>query len=267
MNHNSRILPLAVLCLILLAGCASTGSSAKRKDWTAEQFYLSGRKALLATRYTKAINRLETLEARYPYGAYAKRAQLDVAYAYYKNHESDSAVAAANRFIRLHPTDPHVAYAYYLKGLAYFNAHRSAVYRLFDKNNLIDRDDHSAKRAIATFETLVRRYPHSRYAPDAYRRMVYLTDLLARNTVDVAKYYYSRRVFVAAVNRAQYVVEHYQQTPAVEEALGIEAMAYRRMGLEHLSQASLAVLEQNFPHSHYIAKTEAIPEPRPAAVK
>lgn len=253
---------------MLLAGCASTGA-AKRKDWTARQFYLSGRKALLAEHYTRAIKRFETLEARYPYGTYATRAQLDVAFAYYKNRESDSAIAAANRFIRLHPTDPRVDYAYYLKGLAHFNAHRSTVYRLFGKSNLRDRDDHSARRAIASFRTIVQRYPHSRYASDAYHRMVYLTDLLARNVVDVAQYYYSRRALVAAVNRAQYVIEHYQQTPAVEDALGIEAMAYRRMGLERLSDASLAVLKQNFPHSRYIKKIRRIAKPTvpPASVK
>ncbi|MHB1950854.1 MAG: outer membrane protein assembly factor BamD [Acidiferrobacteraceae bacterium] len=264
MIHDARKVPAVLLCLMLLAGCASTGA-AKRKDWTARQFYVSGRKALLADNYTRAIRRFETLEARYPYGTYATRAQLAVAYAYYKNRESDSAVAAADRFIRLHPTDPHVDYAYYLKGLANFNAHRSTVYRLFGKNNLRDRDARNAKQAIAAFRVLVRRYPHSRYASDAYHRLVYLTDLLARDQVDVAHYYYSRRAFVAAVNRAQYVIEHYQQTPAVEEALAIEAMAYRRMGLARLSDASLSVLQRNFPHSRYIRKIERIPEPKPPA--
>lgn len=264
MKSTTRIIPALLSCLVLLAACAST-PKVDRNNWTAEQFYQSGRKALLAGHYTRAIDRFETLEARYPYGTYSKRAQLDVAYAYYKHHDDAEAVAAASRFIRLHPTDPHVDYAYYIKGLANFNANRSAIYRLFGRDNLIDRDDHSARAAVAAFQEIVTRYPHSRYAPDAYRRMVYLANLMGQNAVDVARYYYAHGAFVAALARAKYVIEHYQQTPAIEEALGIQAMAYRQMGLETLSDDTLQVLRLNFPHSPYIARTQAIRPPAAAA--
>lgn len=246
--------------LLLLSACATTHVD-KTKDWTAQHLYLSGRKALQNKEYTRAIQRFETLEARYPYGNYAKRAEMDVAYAYYRNDNDASAIAAANRFIRLHPTDPQIDYAYYLKGLAHFNAHRSIIYRIFHRHNLIDRDDKSALKAIQAFRQVVTRYPTSVYAHDAYQRMIYLMDLLGQNSADVAQYYYRRGVYVAAVNRARYVIRHFQQTPAVEEALAIQAMAYRRMGLLGLSRDSTRVLRANFPHSRYLAKIAAIPKP------
>lgn len=253
---------LPVLPALLLAACATTHVD-KTKDWTAQHFYVSGRKALAAKEYGRAIKRFETLEARYPYGNYAKRAEMDVAYAYYRNDDDPSAIAAANRFIRLHPIDPQIDYAYYLKGLAHFNAHRSIIYRLFRRNNLIDRDDKNALKAIQAFRQVVTRYPQSVYAHDAYQRMIYLTNLLGQNNVDVARFYYKRGAYVAAVNRTRYVIRHYQQTPAIQEALGIQAMAYRRMGLFGLSRATTRVLKTNFPQSPYLVKIAAIPATPP----
>lgn len=247
----------AILMAVLLAGCASTRQKDKTADWSAQQLYLSGRKAMFAHQYDRAIERFQSLEARYPYGDYARRAELDVAYAYYKNDDSEAAVRSADRYIRLHPTDPNADFAYYLKGIAEFNAHRSAVYRLFGKDNLIDRDDKSAQAAISAFREVVQRYPNGPYAHDAYQRLVYLTDLLARNAVDVARYYYKHGAYVATVNRTKVVIDQFQQTPSVEEALALQALAYRKMGFPDLSDASLQVLKTNFPHSPYIARIES----------
>ncbi len=239
------------LCLaLLLAGCA--GTLDPTKDWSAERFYTEGKDALASKNYAAAIKHFETLEARYPYGPYAEQAQLEIAYAYYKDEEPASAIASADRFIRSHPTHPHVDYAYYLKGLASYNEQPTFLDRLVGKYDLSDRDPKAAREAFEAFRELVTRFPTSKYAKDATRRMHRLMQALAQNEIHVASYYFSRAAYVAAVNRCKYVIEHYQLTPAIEDALGIQVKAYKMMGLDQLANDTLRVLEQNFPHSRYI---------------
>jgi outer membrane protein assembly factor BamD len=246
----SRFSALSAL-LLLLTGCAGLDQD-PTKDWTAERFYTEAKTALKDANYTTAIKHFETLEARYPYGPYAEQAQLEVAYAYYKDQEMASAIAAANRFIRLHPTHAHVDYAYYLKGLANFNDQANFLERFFTDQDLSDRDPHGMREAYDAFRELVERFPRSRYAEDSRNRMVYLVNFLAKSEINVARFYYSRRAYVAVVNRTKYVIERYQRTPAVEDALGLQAMAYMKMGMEGLKTDTLRVLEKNFPNSRYL---------------
>jgi outer membrane protein assembly factor BamD len=169
-----------------------------------------------------------------------------VAFAYWKYEENASAIAAAERFIKLHPRHPNVDYAYYLKGLVNFSQGSTIVDRIIPRD-MSQRDPGAARQAFDDFSELVRRFPDSKYANDSRQRMLYLKNLLADHEVHVADYYMRRGAFVAAANRARYVVENYQRTPAVPEALAIMAKAYRLMDLDDLAADALRVLEMNYP--------------------
>lgn len=237
--------------LFLLSACAGLDQD-PTKDWTAERFYTEGKTALKQGNHETAIKHFETLEARYPYGPYAEQAQLEVAYAYYKDAEAASAIAAADRFIRQHPTHAHVDYAYYLKGLANFDDQPNILERFFTDRGLSDRDPRGMREAYDAFRELVERFPRSRYAQDSRNRMAHLVNFLAQSEINVARFYYERGAYVAAVNRAKYVIERYPRTPSIEDALGLQAMAYKKMGMESLVTDTVRVLEQNFPASAYL---------------
>jgi len=228
------------------------------KIWSPQKLYTEAKQELADANYEKAIKHFETLEARYPYGAYAQQAQLEVAYAYYKSNEPVSAIAACDRFIKLHPNHPNVDYAYYLKGLANFNDELGFLGKL-TRQDVSERDPKSAQESYDALRELVTRLPNSKYAPDALARMKYLVNMLAAHEVNVARFYMKRKAYVAVVNRAQYVVEHYSQTPAREEALELMAEAYERMGLKDLRDDTVRVLKLNFPNNRY--KTGTLGEP------
>lgn len=251
-----RRLPL-LLAFLALAGCASVTDPTR--DWTPERFYAEAKERMADGDWQAAIKHLETLEARYPYGRYAEQAQLEIAYAYYKDDEPALALAAADRFIRQHPTHPNVDYAYYLKGLVNFHGSKNFVYWLLGvEDDLSDRDPKGARDSYNAFRELIERFPNSRYAHDASQRMAYLFDAQARYEVKVARFYFDRGAYVAAVNRCKQALENYPRTPATEDALGIQAMAYKRMGMERLMADTLRVLERNFPQSRYLAEIETV---------
>jgi len=248
---------ITLIALALLAGC-STVKLDPTQNWSAERFYTEGKAALDRKDYSAAIKNFETLEARYPYGSYAEQAQLEVAYAYYKDNQMASAIDSANRFIRLHPTYPHVDYAYYLKGLANFYEEHGFFGRLFTDKNMTDRDTKGMLDAYDAFRALVERFPNSRYADDSRKRMTYLINFLAKSEINIAQFYFARGAYVAAANRAKYVIDHYQRTQSIEDALGIQAMAYKKMGMPRLMNDTLRVLEKNFPNSRYIGQVKAL---------
>ena len=191
----------ALLASVLLASCGLLPEQIdETKDWTASKFYAEASEALAGKDYERAIELYEKLESRFPFGPYALQAQLDVAYAYYLYEEPDSAIAAADRFIRLHPRNPFVDYAYYLKGIVNFN--RSVgFFDRFVPTDPSQRDPGSALDSFKDFSELVRRFPDSRYAPDARKRMLYLRNNLAQYQVNVADYYFRRGAYLAAANR------------------------------------------------------------------
>jgi len=221
------------------------------KGWSAQKLYTSAKEEMDDSNYEKAIQYFEKLEARYPYGRYAQQAQLEVAYAYYKSSEPVSAIAAADRFIKLHPNHPYVDYAYYLKGLASFND-ESGILSSIASQDLSDRDPKAARESFEAFKELVTRFPDSKYAADSAARMKYLVNALAYHDVHVASYYVRRGAFVAAANRAQSVVQNYPQSPAREEALAIMVQSYDTLGLNDLRDDSKRVLKLNFPDSKYL---------------
>jgi outer membrane protein assembly factor BamD len=247
--------PVAGIFLLLqIVGCTSVDKD-PTKDWSPEKFYTKAKEMIADGDYAGGIKHFETLEARYPYGRYAEQAQLEIAYGYYKFEEPALAIAAADRFIRLHPTHPNVDYAYYLKGLVNFRGEKNLVnWLLGSKDDLADRDPKGALESYNAFNEIVTRFPNSRYAADARQRMAYLFDAQAKYETQVARFYYKSSAYVAAVNRAKYALENYPRTPSTEDALGIMALSYKAMGVDDLATDTLKVLRRNFPDSRYIGK-------------
>lgn len=261
MRHSLALILVSWLVLSL-AGCGLLPEvQDETKGWSAQKLYTSAKENLNEGNYEKAIKYYETLEARYPYGRYAQQAQLEVAYAYYKDREPASALAACDRFIKLHPNHPHVDYAYYLKGLINFNDDLGFLGFVVTQD-LSDRDPKAARESFEAFKELVSRYPESKYAPDASKRMNYLVNAMASHEAYVAHYYYRRGAYVAAVNRAQSVIQQFPQTPVNEDALAIMWRSYEAMGLNDLRDDSLRILKQNFPDSEYL-KNKPVGSPRP----
>jgi outer membrane protein assembly factor BamD len=247
----------SLLALLLLAACALAGCGLLPTDtdettgWSAEKLYGEAKDAMSAKTWDKAIKYLEKLEARYPYGRFAQQAQLDVSYVYWKHGERASAIAAADRFIKLYPNHANVDYAYYLKGLVNFNENEGLL-SAFDNPDMTERDSKGTREAFEAFKELATRFPDSKYTEDAKARMRYLVNMLAGYEVHVARYYMKRGAFVAAANRAQFAVQNYPQAPALEEAVFIMVKAYDSLGMTDLRDAADRVMRKNFPESRYL---------------
>jgi len=227
-----------------------TGSD-ETQGWSAQKLYGEAKDAMNARRWDTAIKYLEKLEARYPYGRFAQQAQLDIAYANWKHGERATAIAAADRFIKLYPNHANVDYAYYLKGLINFNE-SSGILTLIDSPDVTERDSKGTRESFDAFRELVTRFPDSKYAEDSRARMRYLVNSLAQYEVHVARYYMKRGAFVAAANRAQFAVQNYPQALALEEAVFIMVKAYDSLGMNDLRDAADRVMRKNFPDSRYL---------------
>jgi len=231
-----------------LAACSFIDKHDPTAGYSAEKLYREAKEALDGGQYDLAIKRYETLESRFPYGRYSQQGQLEIAYAYYKQSEQASAVAATERFMKLHPNHPNVDYAYYLKGLVYFNEDLGLLGKV-SRQDRTERDPKAARESFDAFKELVQRFPESKYTPDALARMKYLVNALASHEVHVARYYMKRGAYVAASNRAQYALRNYPQAPAQEEALLIMIQAYDVLGMAELRNDAERVLRKNFPDS------------------
>ena len=235
---------LAALLILLVVGCASNPD--ETKNWSPERIYAAARDELDNKNYQKAVGYYEKLEARYPYGRFAQMAQIESAYAYWKDNENAQALAACDRFIKMHPDHPNVDYAYYLKGRINFNDDMGIMGYIAVKD-MTERDPKAAQDAFDAFHELVTRFPQSRYAPDAQARMTYLVSTLASAEVNVAEYYLRRGAYVAAVNRAQYALTNYPRAPAIERAMIVLVKAYDAMGMNDLRDDANRTLAANFP--------------------
>lgn len=251
--HRTSFL-LLILASLLGGGCEMWGRKADpTKDWSARQLYSAAKLRLDNGDYETAIDYYGKLESRFPFGPLAQQAQIETAYAHYKSDEPGSAIAAADRFLKLNPRHASADYAWYLKGLANFNRGRNLLDVVLPQDPSA-RDPGAATQAFRDFEELVRQFPDSRYAGDARQRMVYLKNTVAQHEIHVARYYMRRRAYVAAANRARHVVERFQETPSVPEALVIMATAYKVLELDDLSEDALRVLELNYPDHPGIAR-------------
>ncbi|WP_295406756.1 outer membrane protein assembly factor BamD [uncultured Thiocystis sp.] len=234
-----------LLLVVALAGCGIFGKEIDPTEgWSAAKLYAEAASELDSSNYTRAVELYEKLESRYPFGRYAMQAQLDVAYAHYRAEEPEKAVAAADRFIKLYPQNPFVDYAYYLKGIVNYNRSVGFLDR-YIPTDPSQRDPGSALDAFTDFSALVERFPDSKYAEDARQRMLYLRNNLAKHEVNVARYYMRRGAYLAAVNRANYVIERFQRTSAVEDALEVLIDAYRALDKPELAADAKRVLDLN----------------------
>nr|WP_312230302.1 outer membrane protein assembly factor BamD [Pseudomonas sp.] len=247
---------LLIAILALTAACSS--KEVLDENLSEAELYQQAQQDLDNGSYTSAVTKLKALESRYPFGRYAEQSQLELIYANYKNAEPEAARSAAERFIRLHPQHPNVDYAYYLKGLASFDQDRGIVAR-FLPLDMTKRDPGAARDSYNEFAQLTNRYPNSRYAPDAKQRMIYLRNLLAAYEIHVAHYYLTRHAYVAAANRGRYVVENFQETPAVGDGLAVMVEAYQRLTLDDLAATSLETLKLNYPDHPSLKDGEFVP--------
>lgn len=241
---------IILLVALSLGGCAG---GQEKKEPTAEEMYATAKKNMDNKNWLTAIDELRELEAKYPYGKHAEQAQLDTIYANYRNDNTGPAIAAAERFIKLHPTHPAVDYAYYLKGLANYQEKDSLFGRLTGRDDLSDRDASISRTAFDAFTDVYTLFPNSRYAADSRARAHHLHNSLARHELTVATYYFSRDAHVAVIHRAKGIIEDYASTSTVEDALALLAFAYGQMGLSKLSTDAKRVLTLNFPASEYHA--------------
>ncbi len=241
---------------LFLTGCSSfkdlfssdskSSEEAEYADWTADKFRAEAKKNVDNSNYEKAIKLYQALESRYPFGQDSAQTELDIAYAYFKNNEPESAIAAADRFIKINPRSPAIDYAYYLKGLVNYNRGISFVDR-FLPTDTSQRETGSAAEAIKNFEDLIQRFPNSKYISDSRLRMISLKNNLAMHEVHISRYYIRRHEYVAAVNRATIVLEKYQRTPAIPYALLALNEAYTNLNQTELAADVQRVYDLNYP--------------------
>lgn len=242
----SRAMFWIALTALLLAGCSMPEQIDETKDWSVSRLYTEAHDALNDGDYEQAVKYYEKLEARFPFGPYATQSQLDIIYAYFKDGEPDSAIAAADRFIKLNPQHDYVDYAYYMKGLANYNREQSFIRRYFTSDPSV-LDAGAAQQAFRDFADLLERYPESRYAEDARQRMLYLRNNVAKYQLHVARFYLRREAYLAAANRANRVVSEFQRTEVVPDALEIMIEAYTKLGMHELAADAQRVLALNSP--------------------
>ena len=241
---------LLAACVLGVVGCASTPVDRTLK-MTPAQIYAEAKEEMDNQQWDKAVNLLEKLEARAVGTPLAQQAELDKAYALYKGQEPARSVAAIERFMKLHPASPAIDYALYLKGLVRFNEDMG-FFSSLTRQDLSERDQKAAKESFESFKELAERFPESRYTPDARLRMNYIVGSLARYEVHVARYYYRRGAYVAAINRAQQAVADYRSVPAIEDALFILYQSYNALGMTQLRDDIKRVMEHNYPQSELL---------------
>ena len=249
----SRLL-LILAALVLIAGC---GTKAPEYDptanWNAERLFQDGKTEMNAANWRIAKERFAAVEARFPFGVYAQQAQINLAYCQWKDKEPELAIATLNRFQQQYPGNPSMDYVLYLKGLVNFTP-PSAVFSGLTRQNPGERDVRALRLSFAAFSELVQQFPDSRYTPDARKRLGWLVNTMADNELSIARFYYDRYAYVAAINRAQSVITDYQGVPASEAALYIMMMSYEKLGMTDLRNDSERVLLQNFPDTTLITK-------------
>lgn len=240
--HLIRLTVIAVL-VGALAGCASNstlGNEAKGLE-SAEAIYDAAKRSLNQGDFLTAIALFETLGARFPFGALTQQAQLDIAFAFLQQDDFDGAIDSADRFIKLYPRNENIDYAFYIKGVAHFSRGGSALESIFPRD-LAKVNQSWLRSAFAEFDTLVRRFPESKYTPDALERLVYLRDEMARHELITAQFYYDRGAMVAVVNRVSFLMERFDGSKHVPNALALMASAYQSLGQPDLQNDTLRVL-------------------------
>jgi len=245
---NIKLVIIAMMA-VLLVGCASTPDvSTLYQGQSESKIFHDGECLMLKRHYSEAVKHFEVMDARYPFGKYSRQSQLDIIYAYLKNDDTLSALASADRYIKLYPTGPDVDYAYYMRGLIRFNQNHGFFEKYFP-TDFAKRDLTMVKQAYGDFRMLLHYFPRSKYAPDAAIRLRYIRNIIARHELQVAECYLKHDAYVAAANRANIVVQNYQGTPAVPHALEVMVKAYCKLNLPQDAAEATRVLQTNFPNA------------------
>jgi len=240
-----RFIIYITIALSLVACGSSKEDVDPTADWSVEKLYLEARAELANKNYLTAIEYFETLESRYPFGKYATQAQIDVAYAYYKFKEPESAITALDRFIKLHPRDNSVDYAYYLKGLVNFERGGTILDALVERD-LSQFDRNLLLSAYRDFKLLVQRFPGSKYTEDATKRLIHLRNELARADFNIANYYASRDAWVAVANRTKLILRNYQGASVIRSTLDLQLKAYQALELDELARDTQRIIDLNY---------------------
>ncbi len=238
-------------CFALHAGCAASSDAKTVDNWSPNRLYREARDEFASGNFDKALEFYEKLEGRAAGTPIEQQAKLEAAYTQYRNDQFALALATIDRFMRQHPDSPALDYAYYLKGIVNFQE-QSSMFSSFGGQDLSERDQSASRAAYTAFAELVKRFAQSKYAPDARLRMNYIVNALAQHEVNIARYYYERGAYVAAVNRAQSAISEYRDAPALEEAVFVLYQSYDALKLLTLRDDSKRVMEKSFPDSSYL---------------
>ena len=242
---------LAGIFCVAVTGCGTTAPIDRTANWSPNRIYAEAKDEAGSGAYDKAIPLYEKLEGRAAGTSLAQQAQLDKAFAQYKGGEQAEAISTLDRFIKLHPASQALDYAFYLKGLVNFNDNLG-LFSFISRQDLSERDQKAAKESFESFRDLVSRFPDSRYAPDAKLRMTYIVNSLAQSEVNVARYYYSRGAYVAAINRAQTAIADYRDVPALEEATYVLLKSYEALDMVALRDDTRRIMDKTYPASPYV---------------
>lgn len=244
---KKQLLLVSLLCAFLV-GCSDTNKDpyADFRDQTSKAIFTEGEAFLADEHYGEAIKRFEALDAIYPFGPYARQGQLDIIYAYYKNDDEPSAVAAVNRYIHLYPRGPNTDYAYYMRGIMGFEEGLSWLQKKWGVDPA-PRDVATIRQSFISFAAIVHSFPKSPYAKDSLVRMKYIRNIMARRELQIAEFYLQKRAYVAAANRASYVVQHFEGAPSVIGALAVMVKAYRALNLDEMAGSTYTVLQVSYP--------------------
>jgi outer membrane protein assembly factor BamD len=250
---HKKLSSVVATCVLLAVSACSwlPEKNDETKNLPVTKLYAEAREEMDGGHYEAAIKLWERLETNYPFGNYATQAQMEIAYAHYKTGDQALALAAADRFVREHPTHPQVDYMYYLRGLISFNDQIGLVSMIYSQDPT-ERDPKATRESFAAFKVLVERFPNSKYVPDAIERMRYLVTAMAQYEVHVANYYFRRGAYLASLNRAQNAVRDYQDAPAREEALYLMVRNYEKLGMPELRNDTMRVLTTNYPKSQFL---------------
>ena len=241
-SQNVQKLICTLIVSTLIVSCNSDGPEIEQPE---KIYYDLAQKRMLNQNYIGAIESLEAIESKYPFGRYAEQAQVELIYANFMNSQTIASHAAAEKFIRLYPRHPNIDYAYFMKGLSSYTRDKDLIIR-FTNTDISNRDITGAKESFAELTEFLTRFPDSQYAPYAKQRNIYLRNMIARNELAAAEYYQSIDAHVAAVRRAKYVIENIPNSSENFRALKVLEKSYKALGYEDLREDVLKIIQLNY---------------------
>ncbi|WP_100656322.1 outer membrane protein assembly factor BamD [Alteromonas flava] len=238
---------------LLLTGCSSSDNEEQiiAADQGAQAMYDQAKRQMDAGNFAGAATTLSTLDSRFPFGPLSHQVQLDLIYSHYKSGKAEQTLATIDRFIRLNPNHSDIDYVHYMRGLTNMESDNNLFQDLLNIDRT-DRDPSKSREAFEDFRRLIEKYPDSKYAADAQKRMLYIKNRLASYEIAIARFYMRRQAYVAAANRGRFVLENYPDSNQVQQALEIMVASYDQLGLDELKENAIKTLKLNYPNSDFI---------------